>query len=148
MTHTRRAEVVPLYHVPSSQVWEGSRGRQSGRVHLHVNGRALCGVRSPWYPRDPLISDQRCSRCEARAERNGIAWPLTAGDQGERPDGTGRVAPADGCAERQSTADPSPAASAEPDTPADSHRLDPPAPVDEQHPYWAAVMDEFGGAVS
>lgn len=25
---------------------------------------------------------------------------------------------------------------------------DPPAPVDEQHPYWAAVMDEFGGAVS
>lgn len=45
---------------------------QSGRVHLHVNGRALCGVRSPWYPRDPLPTEQRCSRCAARAEREGI----------------------------------------------------------------------------
>ena len=79
MTHAKRLEVVPLDHVPRSQVWEGSRGRQSGRVHLHINGRALCGVRSPWYPRDPLPTEQRCSRCESRAEREGIIWPGVAG---------------------------------------------------------------------
>ena len=63
------AERELLYHVPRSQVWQGSRGRQSGRVHIHVNGRALCGVRTPWYPRPPLEGEQMCSRCEARAAR-------------------------------------------------------------------------------
>jgi len=63
------SERTLLYHVPRSQVWEGSRGRQSGRVHIHVNGRALCGVRNPWYPRPPLEGEQMCSRCEARAAR-------------------------------------------------------------------------------
>lgn len=24
------------YHVPRSQVWDGSRGRQSGKTHLHT----------------------------------------------------------------------------------------------------------------
>ena len=67
--------VRALYHVPRSQVWEGSRGRQTGRVHLHVNGGAICGVRAPWYPRDPMEGEQRCSRCEVKAHRAGIEWP-------------------------------------------------------------------------
>jgi hypothetical protein len=69
------------YHVPRSQVWEGSRGRQHGNVHLHVKqgeafqaGRihrvqyeALCG-RSAWYGRAPegiegTREDDFCPRC-------------------------------------------------------------------------------------
>jgi hypothetical protein len=68
--------VVALYHVPRSQVWEGSRGAQSGKVHLHVDGAALCG-RSAWYPRplDPGETAERCPRCVARAANRGIEWP-------------------------------------------------------------------------
>jgi len=64
-----------LYHVPRSQVWEGSRGKQTGRVHLHVDSRALCGARTPWYPRPPLDGEERCARCVARADKHGIPWP-------------------------------------------------------------------------
>lgn len=85
------------YHVPRSQVWAGSRGRQAGNVHLHTVGRfdvgrlhraagqALCG-RSGWYERAPdrgelealLVSfirggaedaDGLCSRCAEIARR-------------------------------------------------------------------------------
>lgn len=78
-----------LYHVPRSQVWEGSRGRQQGHAHLHATksitiGRihrepgafssALCG-RSGWYTRPAETDEKRCPRCVARAERYGIAWP-------------------------------------------------------------------------
>ena len=63
-------ELVALYHVPRSQVWEGSRGRQMGCVHLHLNGRALCGRRG-WYER-PAEGERLCPRCEARAVKLGL----------------------------------------------------------------------------
>jgi hypothetical protein len=72
MAESRRTE--PLYHVPRSQVWEGSRGRQSGKVHLHVDGRALCGRRG-WYERAPMEGEEACPRCVAKAEKQGIQWP-------------------------------------------------------------------------
>jgi hypothetical protein len=69
------------YHVPRSQVWEGSRGRQHGNVHLHVKpgeafeaGRirrtqhqALCG-RLAWYDRalegaEGEREEDFCPRC-------------------------------------------------------------------------------------
>lgn len=77
----------PLYHVPRSQVWEGSRGRQSGAVHLHLsgeywrsgrlyrrNGQSLCG-RSGWYEREPTGDEPRCGECVRRAARHGVEWP-------------------------------------------------------------------------
>jgi hypothetical protein len=97
------------YHVPRSQVWEGSRGGQSGNVHLHlpieprerrsltaVNGRRtsiernsgapLCN-RYGWYDRDPMSAEQgpehRCPRCVALAERYGIEWPTETGDSSD-----------------------------------------------------------------
>ena len=63
------------YHVPRSQVWEGSRGRQEGKVHVHVledvrigriyrkRGQALCG-RPAWYERYPIPGEIPCPRCE------------------------------------------------------------------------------------
>ena len=73
-----------LYHVPRSQVWEGSRGRQSGNTHLHVReerfdvgrihrtrGQALCG-RSAWYARPPEFPSEFadfCPRCAEIAAR-------------------------------------------------------------------------------
>ncbi len=81
------------YHVPRSQVWAGSRGRQSGNVHLHLPtagydpkdrfhiasrtfrapGQALCGKRG-WYERNPEgeseTSDSAlCPRCAELASR-------------------------------------------------------------------------------
>ena len=67
------------YHVPRSQVWEGSRGGQSGCVHLHVTepfelgrirrkpGQALCGKRG-WWER-PAEGERLCPRCESVAGR-------------------------------------------------------------------------------
>lgn len=83
------------YHVPPSQVWEGSRGRQRGNVHLHVvngpaefvsrRGRAttisrgggvtLCGKLGGWYERPPEPGDKPCRRCAEMAIRYGIEWP-------------------------------------------------------------------------
>lgn len=74
------------YHVPRSQVWEGSRGRQVGKVHLHVTeplfspplvrsaGKSLCG-RVGWYER-PLDGDryEMCPTCVKRAERYGVIF--------------------------------------------------------------------------
>ena len=79
---TQTAAFRPLYHVPRSQVWAGSRGRQSGAIHLHVldqfdferihrqPGQALCG-RSGWYEREPMNDEPLCPRCESIAERVG-----------------------------------------------------------------------------
>ena len=78
-------ELERRYHVPRSQVWEGSRGRQSGKVHLHVPagaagpmrfgrivrapGRALCG-RVGWYERPPYEGElELCTRCGEVAAR-------------------------------------------------------------------------------
>jgi hypothetical protein len=74
------------YHVPMSQVWEGSRGRQKGHYHIHVTerlfspplvrerGQSLCG-KSGWYehtePRDAEI----CPSCLDRAGRYGVQVP-------------------------------------------------------------------------
>jgi hypothetical protein len=69
------------YHVPRSQVWEGSGGRQRGHVHLHAKedqqigrlkptrGQALCGKHG-WYerPLDELEVQTACPRC-AEIER-------------------------------------------------------------------------------
>lgn len=66
-----------LYHVPRSQVWPGSRGRQHGNVHLHgADGRPLCGRRG-WYerPLEPGEQARTCPRCSARAERLGLEVP-------------------------------------------------------------------------
>lgn len=66
-----------LYHVPRSQVWPGSRGRQRGNVHLHDDGgRALCGRRG-WYerPLDPGEQERLCPRCATRAARAGLEVP-------------------------------------------------------------------------
>ena len=69
-----------LYHVPRSQVWEGSRGHQSGCVHLHVcddelvigrirrtKGQSLCGKRG-WWERH-AEGERLCPRCEAIRDR-------------------------------------------------------------------------------
>lgn len=65
-----------LYHVPRSQVWENSRGRQLGKVHLHIDGRALCGRRG-WFerPLDPGEIKELCPRCVSKATKLGIEWP-------------------------------------------------------------------------
>jgi hypothetical protein len=89
------------YHVPRSQVWEGSRGRQQGKVHLHVlgqkrqlqfttasarvlergDGETLCGKQRGWYevPVENGHADaERCPKCVERAERYGVEWPEAA----------------------------------------------------------------------
>lgn len=64
------------YHVPRSQVYGGSRGGQSGHVHLYVKegeafeaGRirrlerqTLCGKRA-WMDREPFDGETPCPRC-------------------------------------------------------------------------------------
>ena len=86
------------YHVPWSQVHPGSRGGQTGHVHLHrqygavkitlttVAGRrvritrrehqALCLARG-WYERDPEGTERTesaCPRCTILAARYGVDW--------------------------------------------------------------------------
>lgn len=76
------------YHVPRNQVWEGSRGRQTGRVHFHVTetvnldrglrrsaGEALCSRKHGWYERPPVDGEQDCPECVARAARHGLELP-------------------------------------------------------------------------
>ncbi len=76
------------YHVPRSQAWAGSRGRQTGRVHLHVinepyqhdrlrrqPGEALCTRKQAWYERAPIDGEQDCPRCLAIAARHGLELP-------------------------------------------------------------------------
>lgn len=76
------------YHVPRSQVWEGSRGAQRGNVHLYVMlqpfdhgrihrqvGQTLCG-KTAWWDRAPesedeLSDDALCPRCRELASRAG-----------------------------------------------------------------------------
>lgn len=81
--------VVERYHVPGSQVWQGSRGAARGNVHLHVledvtlgrlarrAGECLCPKRHGSYERtlDPGEVEFRCERCAAIAARHGIVWP-------------------------------------------------------------------------
>jgi hypothetical protein len=76
-------EYVRRYHVPYSQVWGNSRGKQHGHVHLHVvggeihagrihrrDGEALCKRRG-WFEREPEVFElaDMCPRCVALAER-------------------------------------------------------------------------------
>lgn len=75
------------YHVPGSQVWGGSAGRQAGHVHIHVKGwlcvgrlkrapgKPLCG-REGWYERPPEHPGEKmCPGCVGKAERHGIPYP-------------------------------------------------------------------------
>lgn len=85
---TRPVALDALYHVPRSQVWAGSRGRQQGHVHLHVlerivpggrftvrqPGRALCLARG-WYERPREEGEQLCPRCVQLAELFGLEVP-------------------------------------------------------------------------
>jgi hypothetical protein len=72
-----------VYHIPRSQVWEGSRGGQHGNTHLHVRadfdsgrihrraGQALCG-KDGWMPRPPEYDSEfsdLCPRCVEIANR-------------------------------------------------------------------------------
>ncbi len=98
-----------VYHVPRSQVWEGSRGGQSGAAHLHaaddvtlsaklgrcgtlhrVARQSLCSKRG-WYERS-VESERdlriRCAECVKRAERYGVEWPAWPTPDKESPDGT------------------------------------------------------------
>lgn len=73
---TIREAFDPRYHVPRSQVWERSRGKQRGHVHLYVRageafeaGRirrvereTLCG-RVAWYDRPAEDGEELCPRC-------------------------------------------------------------------------------------
>jgi hypothetical protein len=58
------------YFVPRSQVWEGSRGRAAGRVHIIRDGKVLCGRPRGWYERPPVDGELDCRRCQARLERD------------------------------------------------------------------------------
>ena len=85
------------YHVPRSQVWEGSRGTQRGNVHLYVKGgeafqagrirrvqhQTLCG-KTAWYDR-ALEGDEGqrredfCPRCiEIGTREIGVITGLVA----------------------------------------------------------------------
>ena len=85
------------YHVPRSQVWEGSRGGQKGKVHLHVKAgeafqagrirrierQSLCGRRG-WYEREPELGEAQfkgdfCPRCvEIGTRVGGVLSELVA----------------------------------------------------------------------
>ena len=80
------------YHVPRSQVWEGSRGGQTGKVHLYVKageafqaGRirrvereTLCG-RVAWSSRPAEDGETLCPRCiEIGTRANGRLFGLVA----------------------------------------------------------------------
>lgn len=78
--------------VPRSQVWAGSRGRASSRLHLRLDrpfvwgarfrrdaGQFLCGRQRGWYEDDDARSfegAQRCARCAELVERyEALTWP-------------------------------------------------------------------------
>lgn len=83
------------YFVPWSQVHPGSRGGQTGNVHLIWQGTApvtLPGLRTPrgrhdalcspsrraWMRREPYPGENendRCPRCAQLAEKHSLAWP-------------------------------------------------------------------------
>lgn len=78
----------PRYHTPRSQVWEGSRGRQRGHVHLHVTSRLVSGrlTRHPggslcgnagWYEQAGrrCVGETFCPRCVEVADRHGLTIP-------------------------------------------------------------------------
>ncbi len=70
------------YHVPKSQVWEGSRGNQEGSVHLHARhqiiggkvkrakGEAICSKKRGWYEREPMPGETPCRDCERIVQRS------------------------------------------------------------------------------
>ena len=94
---TLREAFDALYHVPRSQVWPGSRGRQSGLIHLHVKSgeafeagrlrriqhQSLCGRRG-WYERpteDTEPTPRLCERCVMIGVReSGRLYELVSGE--------------------------------------------------------------------
>lgn len=93
---TVSVRVEERYHVPGSQVWEGSRGGQRGTVHLHVlepfesgrfkraPGECLCPKKRGTYERPPdgIDFQYRCTRCADLAERHGLRWPSEIREEG------------------------------------------------------------------
>lgn len=69
-------ELSVRYHVPSSQVWPGSRGRARGRIHLYVGEQPLC-KRPGLYQRRLEEGEraERCRACNAVAARRALEWP-------------------------------------------------------------------------
>lgn len=79
--------VVERYHIPKSQLYEGSRGGHRGNVHLHVledvklgrlvrkSGECLCSKKHGSYEREPDDNETRCPSCDRIAKKNGIEWP-------------------------------------------------------------------------
>jgi hypothetical protein len=75
-----------IYHVPMSQCYRASKGKQTGNVHLHLGeplrskrlarnaGEAVCGLRG-WYERPAEPHEQRCPKCVEMATRHKLEWP-------------------------------------------------------------------------
>lgn len=98
------------YHVPRSQVWAGSRGGQSGNVHVHVleelvsgrlrrrPGQALCTTRPAWWARELEPGELErlpagfCLRCVELADRHGLERELAPFGAGRLALGPGAVA--------------------------------------------------------
>jgi hypothetical protein len=80
--------LTPMYHVPSSQTWQGSAGAQSGNIHLHVNedmklgrrtrkkGECLCSKKRGTFERAPEGETKMCGECVKVATDNGFVWRL------------------------------------------------------------------------
>lgn len=81
--------LVPRYHVPQSQVWEGSAGRAHGNVHLHVTedrkvgrrvrkkGECLCSKKHGSMERPPEaleLERWQCTECFEVAAANDLTW--------------------------------------------------------------------------
>lgn len=54
---------VEQYHIPRSQVWEGSRGGQKGNVHLHVAGHERISLASQRPPQTVIQRDAGSTLC-------------------------------------------------------------------------------------
>jgi hypothetical protein len=79
----------PRYHIPGSQVYEGSRGKAKGNIHLHVTGdmtlgrrartrgQCLCSKKNGSMERPPDPDEKKmCPECVKVAADNGLAWSL------------------------------------------------------------------------
>lgn len=86
----QKVVLIPRYHVPSSQVYPGSRGGHEGNVHLHVlhdvklkrrvrtSGQCLCSKKKGSNERSPEVTETKmCPECVKVAADNGIEWSLT-----------------------------------------------------------------------
>lgn len=71
----------PVRNIPKSQVYQGSRGHHTGRIHLAPIGApyaVLCG-RHLWTVQPAAARHDAhvppCPACQKRAAAQGITWP-------------------------------------------------------------------------